>query len=650
MKLGSRKGLLNTPIPFNPGQLAGLALWVSAAHSPLFQSNAGTTASVSNGDVVGYIGDLSGNAKHLKSAADDTTRPTLQTNSGNKCIRFDGTNDLVGLHTAGLGIYQAGACSVFAAVKANPGTNKTFLSEASSTGATTIYEIISNTGTATQPAVFLRDDSSNNPLNGSSNTPALADVFGNTDVVFGHTDSATQIVHYYDQYMGAQFAYTRPGGVISIDRFGIGGLLRGSAAGWMAMDLYELIIVSGRVVSDVERTNIITWLGKSQGRNISPTAKGQTSLRQVATRTRIPSSRDLTNKQFNSRSWHIARDDITSLQIGFPNWFSATGVDQAIGGIGTVFAAIEYPAATFTRVTWNGGSTSVAIADFATAISDALTISIPNGSTFYVRFFYSGATAAPSSGLSIEIDTARGDAINIAASGLSDLTMGGTITNNGSGYIITPCCIIAQTFKPAVAILGDSIAAGANDSYSDASGDIGSIARSIGAQCAYMNLGISSEQLTGFITVNSKRRIQLAQYTTHVILGDGRNDLFSAHRTSAQYLADAATLRKILPNHKFIETTKFPSTSSTDSWATVGNQTTLNATDETNRVSVNTAIRANIAGVAQFGEIADVVESARNSGKFATTGAGTTTADGIHPSNGLDLSIKGAIDPKWITG
>jgi hypothetical protein len=648
MKLGSRKGLLNTPIAFNPGQLPGLALWVSAAHSPLFQSNAGTTAAVSNGDVVGYIGDLSGNAKHLKSAADDTTRPTLQTNSGNKCIRFDGTNDMIGLTTAALGIYSAGACSVFAAVKANPGTNKTFLSEAHNT-TTTIYEIISGTGTATQAGVFLRDDSSNNPLAGA--TPAICDVFGNTDVVFGHTDSGTQIIHYLDQYQGAQVAYTRPGGVTSINRFSVGALLRTGAntAGFMAMDLYELIIVSGRVVSDVERTNIITWLGRSQGRSLSPTAKGQTSLRQVATRTRIPSARDLTNKQFNSRSWHIARDDITSLQIGFPNWFSATGVDQALGGAGTLFAAIEYPASTFTRITWNGGSTSITIADFATAISDALAISIPNGSTFYVRMFYSGVTAAPSSGLSIEADTARGDAINIAASGLSDLTMGGTITHNGT-YIITPCCIIAQSYRPAVAILGDSIAAGANDSYSDATGDIGSIARSIGAQCAYMNLAISSEQLTGFITVNSKRRIQLAQYATHVIMGDGRNDLFAAHRTSAQYLADAGTLRQILPNHKFIETTKFCSTSSTDSWATVGNQTTLNATDETNRVSINTAIRANIAGVAQFAEIADIVESARNSGKFALIGGVATTSDGIHPSNNLDVAIKGAIDPKWITG
>src|ERR1017187_6734104 len=70
---------------------------------------------------------------------------------------------------------------------------------------------------------------------------------------------------------------------------------------------------------------------------------------QVATRTFVPQFIDTTNKQFNSRSFHIARDTITALQIAVPNWYVGSGTETSIAQTATITASIEYPAATFTQ-------------------------------------------------------------------------------------------------------------------------------------------------------------------------------------------------------------------------------------------------------------------------------------------------------------
>lgn len=360
-----------------------------------------------------------------------------------------------------------------------------------------------------------------------------------------------------------------------------------------------------------------------------------TYLGPVATRTWLPTGTDTTNLQFNSRSWHFARTSISSLKIIFPNW---TAYEGPIGSSVTVFASIEYPAATFTRVTWNSGSTSVTVADLGTATSDFVNVSIPNGAIFYVRFFCTGVSAVPTEGSGK--DTTRGDALNVGVSGLSDQTMSGTITNNNTrGF--WPAAILATTSSPSVVILGDSIGAGFGDSV-DVSGDIGSIARSIGSSFGYTNMSASGATAKGVVD-NNTLRVPVASSASHVIVQLGVNDIFGNHRTPADLTSYVSTIKNLFPGKKIILVTITPDTTSTDGWVTVGNQTTLNSTDEASKVTYNTSVRAGVSGVLNFAEIADVAESARNSGLWKAN----STGDGVHPNASMYQSIIGTTNPAW---
>lgn len=359
---------------------------------------------------------------------------------------------------------------------------------------------------------------------------------------------------------------------------------------------------------------------------------------QVATRCYVPSGIDSTNKQFNSRSWHIARDNIASLQVIFPNWYVVQGgAETNIGGSGTLTGAVEYPSGTFTQLLWNG-ATSISVIDGANAVSDLLTLAIPIGATFFVRFFYTGAVASV---FSINnADTTRGDALNVAASGLSDLTLGGTITHNSGVNHFVPAGIIARTIVPSVAIIGDSIGHGTGDTV-DATGDMGTIARSVGPSFGYINMAVSSDRAQLF-KVSFAKRVALASYCSHVINQYGRND-FNANRTSAQLAADIQTINGLFPQPMII-TTICPTSTSSDSWATAGNQTT--AGSNTARSTYNTAVRAGVAGVSHFAEVANVLETSQNSGIW---NAPSYTTDGVHPSHAASLLLVGVVSSSWIT-
>lgn len=59
--------------------------------SSLFQDSAGTTPVTADGDPVGRISDLSGNANHFTSSG--SARPTYRTSGGKHWLEFDGTDD-----------------------------------------------------------------------------------------------------------------------------------------------------------------------------------------------------------------------------------------------------------------------------------------------------------------------------------------------------------------------------------------------------------------------------------------------------------------------------------------------------------------------------------------------------------------------------
>ena len=84
-----------------------------------FQLINGTMAAVSDGDLVGYWADQSGNGSHIVAPGNNTTRATLQVDeqSSENAIRFDGTNDVLTL--AGIQPLSAanGGWTIFAVMK-----------------------------------------------------------------------------------------------------------------------------------------------------------------------------------------------------------------------------------------------------------------------------------------------------------------------------------------------------------------------------------------------------------------------------------------------------------------------------------------------------------------------------------------------------
>jgi len=359
-----------------------------------------------------------------------------------------------------------------------------------------------------------------------------------------------------------------------------------------------------------------------------------TNLYQVATRTTQPISRNTGIKQCMSRTVHYARDRITALQIIIPNYYLVSGVETAAGATTSVTASIEYPAGTFTQVSF-GLSITGTIPDNGQLASDLMTLKvpIPNGAVFYTRIWRSNATAIVFTGSAYPAMV--GDGFVSSGTTTPDLTMSGSVTQ-ATVNVFQPIALVAYTNKKAVAIPGDSISHGSQDSL-DAYGDVGAVARSVSPVCGYLNLGAPGESLQQYSAngSNANRRALLA-YCSDIIWVFGTNDI-AGGRTSANVLADFATIVAANPTKRNWICTVPPRTTSTDSWVTTANQT-VKATEAT-RIVVNSGIRAVISGAAGCFDVADTYEGTRNGGKWAidtgssapATSGDSGSGDAVHP-------------------
>lgn len=355
----------------------------------------------------------------------------------------------------------------------------------------------------------------------------------------------------------------------------------------------------------------------------------------VATRGLLPQRVNSTNRQANSRSGHVMRSNVTAIQLGLVNWLvpNDTWIETGTGSSASVKASIEYPPGTKTQVLFSGSATGT-IANGATLFSDALPISIPKHAKFWVIINWSSTTGVLYSPIDVSGGSTIGDQFEMAVSGLTDKTLSGSIPDSDNCY--PPVAIIGMTTDPSVVIVGDSIAMGEGDTVGDSTGDFGLIARSVGPQCAYMNLAQYADSAQMFVS-GSTRRQALLQYASHMICEYGFNDIFNAGRSVSAVAADLATIRGYMTalgsDKRAYQTTITPYTTTTDNWATLANQTPQ--TNNGNRVSLNAAIRA----LTYFYETADAIESARDSGKLKVTGSafGYTTDGGHLNTAGYEL-------------
>ena len=349
----------------------------------------------------------------------------------------------------------------------------------------------------------------------------------------------------------------------------------------------------------------------------------------VATRCGLCEEINTTNRQLMSRSSHVSREAITSLRVAIANWYVPVGswVETGSGSSATVTASIEYPSGTFTQVTFSGSASGV-VSDGATLLSDPVSVTIPDNTPFWVRQYWVSTTGVLINPQDVSGAGTVGDGLEMGVSGITDKTMSGTVS--GSDNYCPPVAIIGTTTKPSVVIVGDSIAWGEGDLTGDTTGTFGILGRGLQASYAFTNLAQRGDDTALFIA-GSTRRQALFPYASHLICQYGFNDIYGAARSAATVLANQATIRgymKGLGSEKFAyQTTITPKSTSTDSWATTGNQTAdgLNGT----RLTVNAGIR----GLAYYIELADQVESARDSGKWKVTGSAFGyTADGVHPN------------------
>jgi hypothetical protein len=287
---------------------------------------------------------------------------------------------------------------------------------------------------------------------------------------------------------------------------------------------------------------------------------GTEYLGQIGTRTRFPNRVKTDFQQGMWRQGDFIREDVTSLRVIYPNFYKTSTGEGNPGFALTITASIEYPAGTFTRVTFNGGATSATMADGTAAlISDPVAIAIPRGAQIFYNTWTSGTGYIYSE---LGYRAASGDKVSVGAT-VTDSTMA-TFTGTGAGLQFGPSAVIATTRRPSVALVGDSRVEGigtANDAFA-ASNYIGELAPGIAPYFAILDTakgGFSAQNITagGFT-----KRAQYLQYVSHGVIELGIND-FAVGRTVAQVQSDRAYIRSLAPTVKWFETTITPRSTST---------------------------------------------------------------------------------------
>jgi hypothetical protein len=308
-----------------------------------------------------------------------------------------------------------------------------------------------------------------------------------------------------------------------------------------------------------------------------------------------------------------------------------------------VTASVEYPAGTFTQLLFSGSS-SANITNGNYVLSDFASVNIPDRVEFFVRIYYTNAAGI----IWTNGDLSVGEAMTYGVSGVIDQTMSGTVvTTAGGANVMRPLAILGYTRKPTAGLVGDSIVQLGADTLASGIPDLGELARSIGSSLGYLNLAVSGEQL---MSGSINKRLDFLACCTHIFNNYGINDFF-AGKTAAQIITAQANLRgqAKIAGKPFYVATVTPRCTSTDSFATTGNQTKFSGDAE--RVSYNNCVRAGLSGVTGFFEMADLAESARDSGVWPVNGAANwSTADGVHPSQRLVQVFKdsGVVRPRLL--
>lgn len=373
----------------------------------------------------------------------------------------------------------------------------------------------------------------------------------------------------------------------------------------------------------------------------------------AATRCRFLTSFISGNKQIMTRSPHVAAVDISSLKIKIANFrlLADDSTEVATGGTMTVTAAVEY-SGVFTQIKF-AGSASGTCASGAVLTSDVTLgdLGIPAGATFFIRTFVTNPAGIIYNAWR---NSAMGEVTNVGASGLSDQTMGGTITSIGN-FSAPVQAIIATTNQPSVCIIGDSKSHGFLDTAESATaagpGLRGEIAKSFPATLPFLNLATGGMRANLWASQSTGRSSFLGD-CSHFVINLGHNDIYVSSASAATLKTNIESITAAIlaakPSAKItICTQTHKSTSASGNWTSDADQTASGGNSD--RVAYNNIVRAlGVTGQNNgLFEIAWQVESAHDNSLWKSDGTNKKyTSDGVHEQPaGYDLIVSsGAVD------
>lgn len=234
--------------------------------SMLWQTNTGTTAVASDGDVVGTWKDWTSNGRDLTSAANDTTRPVYRAGGGYPYLEFDGSNDVL-RWLGDLGLWNSSGYTVAIAFRsATNAANKTLMM-CGNTGSTNqvlapIHSVSSQADNATG---WIRNDSGVDVL---SNSVAISTGFDETDRVLIVVDNGSSVQMYLDGTAGTSRNYTRGSNSLTLNTFALGGRFSTGGGLWFATRVHGLAVWPAVNLDSTDRASALTYFASLQGRTL----------------------------------------------------------------------------------------------------------------------------------------------------------------------------------------------------------------------------------------------------------------------------------------------------------------------------------------------------------------------------------------------
>lgn len=332
---------------------------------------------------------------------------------------------------------------------------------------------------------------------------------------------------------------------------------------------------------------------------------------------------------------HTAMCDIYDPQLLFANAYNTGTWNQwdttsTLGDL-TIKCSIVYNGAVY-PVHFNGSDQFV-LKSSAFITSDIIGVQIPKNATYYIKTYVSTSGYYPYG--VVTNGTTEGFTTTTDTTGSATVTS--TVTTASNVY--TPYCMIANTSSNigSVLLIGDSVFRGSND------GSVGYANRALqDAGIGYINVSRPSEKATGFINNNRMYRIKNTQYCTSCISNYGINDNDDSSITVDTIKQNLIRIWTDMASRgmKVFQCTITPhSDSATSDWSTVAKQQVHQYNSK--RIQINDWIRTCPAPLSGYFEIADLAETARNSGIWKE---GYVNSDGLHPNTVGCFALKAGIN------